>query len=121
MRQARAPEIMKGIKERLEALHDTYPSKTPMAKAIHYALNQWEALCGYLQDGRLELDNNLIENSIRPTAVGKKNWSFLGRPEASWRSAAIYSIMVSCRRRGINPPITWRTSFNASPKWSPMS
>ena len=103
LRQAHAPEILKTIKERLDALRDSYPNKTPMAKAVHYALNQWEPLCGYLQDGRLELDNNLIENSIRPTAVGKKNWLFLGHPEAGWRSAAIYSIMVSCRRRGINP------------------
>lgn len=103
LREAHAPEILKTIKNQLDALRDKYPDKTPMAKAIHYALNQWEALRGYLQDGRLEMDNNLIENSIRPTAVGKKNWLFLGHPEAGWRSAAIYSVLVSCRRRGINP------------------
>lgn len=103
LRLAGAPEILETIKERLDALSGRYPDKTPMAKAIHYTLHQWEPLCGYLKDGRLELDNNLIENSIRPTAVGKKNWLFLGHPEAGWRSAAIYSVMVSCRRRGINP------------------
>lgn len=103
LRLARAPEVLRGIKERLDAHAGRHPDKTPMAKAVHYALNQWEALNGYLADGRLEIDNNLVENAIRPTAVGKKNWLFLGHPEAGWRSAVVYSILVSCRRRGINP------------------
>jgi len=57
----------------------------------------------YLVDGRLEIDNNLTENAIRPSAVGKKNWLFIGHPDAGWRSAVIYSIVVSCQRRGIEP------------------
>jgi len=61
------------------------------------------ALNRYLQDGRLEIDNNLTENAIRPSAVGKKNWLFIGHPDAGWRSAVIYSVIVSCRRRGIDP------------------
>ena len=56
-----------------------------------------------MRDGRFEIDNNLIENSIRPTAVGRKRWLFIGHPAAGWRSAVIYSILVSLRRRGINP------------------
>ena len=58
---------------------------------------------GYLRDGRFEIDNNLVENSIRPTAVGRRRWLFIGHPQAGWRSAVIYSILLSCRRRGINP------------------
>jgi len=50
----------------------------------------------------LEIDNNLTENAIRPSALGKKNWLFIGHPEAGWRSAVIYSVIVSCRRRGID-------------------
>ena len=50
-----------------------------------------------------QIDNNLVENSIRPTAVGKKNWLFIGDKEAGWRSAVIYSIITSCRNRGIDP------------------
>jgi len=73
LRRARAPEVLGGIKGRLDAHAGRHPDKTPMAKAVHYALNQWEALNGYLADGRLEIDNNLVENAIRPTAVGKKN------------------------------------------------
>jgi len=60
-------------------------------------------LTRYLSEGRLEIDNNLTENAIRPSAVGKKNWLFIGHPEAGWRSAVIYSIVVSCQRRGIEP------------------
>jgi len=53
--------------------------------------------------GGIEIDNNLCENAIRPTAVGKKNWLFIGAEEAGWRSAVIYSIITSCRSRGIDP------------------
>jgi hypothetical protein len=50
-----------------------------------------------------QIDNNLVENSIRPTAVGKKNWLFIGDREAGWRSAVIYLIITNCRNRGIDP------------------
>ena len=53
--------------------------------------------------GQVRLDNNLIENAIRPSAVGKKNFLFIGSPEAGQRSAIIYSIIVSCERHGIDP------------------
>lgn len=49
------------------------------------------------------IHNNLVENAIRPTAVGKKNWLFIGDKDAGWRSAVIYSIITSCRSRGIDP------------------
>lgn len=74
-----------------------------MGKAIDYALGRWESLLPYLADGRLEIDNNLVENAIRPTAIGKKNWLFIGQSDAGDRSAIIYSIIESCRRRGIDP------------------
>src|SRR5690606_27334266 len=77
--------------------------QSTLGKAVNYFLNDYDALIGYLDDGRFEIDNNLVENSIRPTAVGRKRWLFIGHPNAGWRSAVIYSILVSCRRRGINP------------------
>ncbi|MFN2352356.1 MAG: transposase, partial [Kiritimatiellia bacterium] len=70
--------------------------------AIGYALSHWKELCRYCEDGRIEIDNYLIENSIRPTALGKKNWLFFGSPDAGQRSAIIYTLLESCRRRGIN-------------------
>ena len=74
-----------------------------LGQAIDYALKRWDALTRYVEDGILEIDTNLIENSIRPSALGKKNWLFVGHPEAGERSAVIYTLLGSCRRHGINP------------------
>jgi hypothetical protein len=74
-----------------------------LANAIDYALGQWTTLRVYLNDGRVEIDNNLVENAIRPTAIGKKNWLFVGEADAGERSAILYTIIESCRRRGIDP------------------
>jgi hypothetical protein len=71
--------------------------------AMDYALGQWKTLEVFLEDGRVEIDNNLVENAIRPTAIGKKNWLFMGDAEAGERGAIIYTIIESCRRRKIDP------------------
>jgi hypothetical protein len=71
--------------------------------AIDYALGQWRTLDVYLGDGRVEIDNNLVENAIRPTALGKKNWLFMGDADAGERGAILYTVIESCRRRGIDP------------------
>ena len=72
-------------------------------KAIEYALSQWPTLGPWLEDGRIEIDNNLVENAIRPTAVGKKNWLFVGEADAGRRGAIVYTVIESCRRRGLDP------------------
>ena len=77
--------------------------RSRMGKAMAYALSNWEALILYRDDGRLEIDNNLVENAIRPTAVGKKNWLFIGHPDAGQRSAIIYTILATCKSYGIDP------------------
>ena len=77
--------------------------KSPLGEACSYLLNQWPTLAAHLQHGQTRLDNNLIENAIRPSALGKKNWLFIGHPDAGERSAIIYSIVISCERRGIDP------------------
>lgn len=74
-----------------------------LAQAIEYTLSQWPTLEVYLKDGRVELDNNLVENAIRPTAIGKKNWLFIGEANAGERSAIIYTLVENCRRRGFDP------------------
>jgi transposase len=96
------PLLEKLLPELELALAQNLP-ESPLAKAAKYCVNEWTALKRYLEDGRLEIDNNLTENAIRPSAVGKKNWLFIGHPDAGWRSAVIYSIVVSCQRRGIDP------------------
>jgi hypothetical protein len=66
-------------------------------------LKRWEALTQFVDDGSLEIDNNLIENAIRPSAIGKKNWLFIGHPEDGERSAVIHTLLGSCQRQGISP------------------
>ena len=77
--------------------------RSGMGKALDYTLAHWTQLGVYLGDGRIEIDNNLVENTIRPTALGKKNWLFIGEAEAGERSAILYTIVECCRRRGIDP------------------
>ena len=74
-----------------------------MGLALDYILNLWPLLGVYLDDGRIEIDNNNVENAIRPTALGKRNWLFIGEAEAGERSAILYSIVECCRRRGLDP------------------
>jgi transposase len=86
----------------LKASHRHLPQSL-LGQAIDYALGQWTALEVYQSDGRVEIDNNLVENAIRPTALGKKNWLFIGEAEAGERSAILYTVIESCRRRAIDP------------------
>jgi transposase len=77
--------------------------KSAFGRAIDYALTLWPMLGVYVKDGRVEIDNNPVENAIRPTAIGKKNWLFIGEAEAGQRSAILYTIIESCRARGLDP------------------
>ena len=103
LRQEKAAPILAALKPRLEAQLDHCLPQSPLGKAVRYTLAEWPALTRYLEDGRVQIDNNLTENSIRPSAIGKRNWLFIGHPEAGWRSAVIYSVIGSCRRMGIDP------------------
>jgi len=102
-RQQHAPQIWKGLRLKAKELQPAFLPKSPIGKALSYFLDEYPALVGYLRDGRFEIDNTLVENDIRPTAVGRRRWLFIGHPDAGWRSAVIYSVIVSCRRRGLNP------------------
>jgi transposase len=99
---------------RLKTSHRFLPQSS-MGKAIDYALNQWPSLRLFLEDGRLEIDNNLIENAIRTTAIGKKNWLFIGDAQAGARSAIHYTVIECCRRRGIDPFAYLRDVFTRLP------
>jgi transposase len=74
-----------------------------MGKALSYFIDEYDALTDYLRDGRYEIYNNLVENAIRPAAMDQKCWLFIGHPDAGWHSVVIYSMIISCRRRSINP------------------
>jgi transposase len=87
----------------LNRLQPRYLPQSPMGQAISYALNQWPTLERFLEHGDVELDNNLVENAIRPTAIGKKNWLFFGSAEAGQRSAVMYTLIANCRLHGVEP------------------
>lgn len=74
-------------------------------KAINYALTQWSALTLFMNDAKLKLDNNLIENQMRPVALGRKNWLFAGSHEGAMRAAIFFSLINSCKLHRVN---TWR-------------
>jgi hypothetical protein len=103
LRQRRAVRVVKGLRRRLDRLLLEVRPKSGVGKAILYALGQWKSLQVYLEHGQVEIDNNSVENAIRPCALGKKNWLFIGDVGAGQRSATLYSLLGSCLRRGINP------------------
>ena len=102
-RQRESLPILAKIEKDLRAAAAQYLPKSLTGKAISYALDQWDRLQVYTRHGCMEIDNNLVENAIRPTAVGKKNWLFFGSKEAGQTSAILYSLLESCRMLGINP------------------
>ena len=87
----------------LNRLQSRYLPQSPMGQAISYTLNQWPTLERFLEHGEVEIDNNLVENAIRPTAIGKKNWLFFGSAEAGQRSAVMYTLIANCRLHGVEP------------------
>jgi transposase/flagellar biosynthesis chaperone FliJ len=95
--------VIERIHRALKKLQPRYLPQSLMGQALGYALNQWPALERFLDHGEVEIDNNLVENAIRPTAVGKKNWLFFGSEEAGQRSAVIYTLIENCRLHGVEP------------------
>lgn len=78
-------------------------SKSQIGKAFRYSLDRWDQLSAYLHDGILEIDNNLVENAIRPVALGRKNYLFAGSHKAAERAAGIYSFFAICKKHEVNP------------------
>lgn len=103
VRQREAAPIWVQLQQDAQALKPQLLPNSSLGKALSYLINEYQALIGYLESGTYLIDNNLVENSVRVPAVGRRRWLFIGHPDAGWRSAVIYSLIVSCRRRGINP------------------
>ena len=80
--------------------------QSPMSKAFHYTMSRWDSLLAYLHDGNLEIDNNLVENAIRPNALGRKNYLFAGSHNGAERIAMFYSFFGTCKKNNVNP-FTW--------------
>jgi transposase len=89
--------------------------KSALGQAITYCRNQWDKLEAFMQDGRLELDNNRSERSIKPFVIGRKNWMFSNTPSGARASAIIYSIIETAKENGLNPFIYLRYLFEKLP------
>ena len=100
--------ILNDFKLWLEELRDNVLPKSPIGRAIAYTLNRWEKLTLFATNGILEIDNNRIENIIRPLALGRKNYLFAGSDEGGKRAAMMYSFFASCKIHNINP-LDWLT------------
>ncbi len=103
LRREKAIPILDRLKAWLQA-NPGLPS-SPWAKAVNYTLLRWDKLIGYTEDGRIEIDNNLVENAIRPIALGRRNYLFAGSHEAAQRAAVIYSLLATCKKNDVNPQI----------------
>ena len=96
------------------------PDGSATAKALNYSINRWAALTRYLDDGQLPIDNNHIENQIRPIAIGRSNWLFTGSPRAGRRTAAVMSLIQSAKLNGHDPFAYMKDILNRLPT-QPMS
>lgn len=107
VRREKARPILAEIKTELDKdkSNQAILPSSPLGEALEYIRKRWQYLEAYACEGNgeVEIDNNFVENSIRPTAVGKKNWLFIGHPKAGQTSAVIYTIIENCRMNKIDP------------------
>ncbi|BCO08952.1 transposase [Desulfolithobacter dissulfuricans] len=115
LRQEQSRPILDDFYRWLVKRSSQTPPKGLLGQAISYSLRQWDRLVGYLEDGRLSMDNNRAENSIRPFVVGRKNWLFSGTPEGAEASALIYSLVETARANGQEPYSYLRYIFEKIP------
>jgi transposase len=102
IRTGHAKPHLKTLKEKILSEHGRHLPKSKLGEALDYALGQWEQLERYLIEGRLDIDNNAVENLIRPAKLGLKNWLFIGNAEAGPASALLYTLIANCREQKID-------------------
>jgi transposase len=103
VRQQRSKPIAESLRQWLTRQRNQVPDGSATAKAIEYSLGRWAALIRYLDDGELPIDNNHVENRIRPVALGRSNWLFAGSLRAGQRAATIMSLIQSAKLNGHDP------------------
>jgi hypothetical protein len=102
-RQSQAKPILDRLRHWLDESLPQVPPSTAAGKALNYLNNEWSKLIGYLDDGRLEIDNNLAENAIRPFVIGRKNWLFSNTVAGVKASANLYSLIETAKANGLEP------------------
>lgn len=103
LRMKESQPVLAAIREKIEKQRSEHLPQSLTGKAISYTLNLWDELNVYVENGELEIDNNLVENIIRVPALGKKNWLFFGSKDAGVQSAIIMTVLLNCKMHGINP------------------
>ena len=103
LRQARSVPVLDRIKTWLDREQEVVLPRSPMATAITYAQNQWQALTTYVTQGFLGIDNNASERTLKRVAIGRKNWLFAGNDAAAENHARLWSLIASCERHAIDP------------------
>ena len=103
IRQEKAAPVAKALHNWMLTQRDLVPNGSATAKALDYSLKRWVALTRYLEDGAVPIDNNPVENQIRPWALGRSNWLFAGSLRSGKRAAAIMSLIQSARMNGHDP------------------
>ena len=106
LRCAQALPILEELGKWMKDQYTKTIPRNPINKALAYSIQRWDKLCLYTTNGMLSIDNNPVENSIRPVAVGRKNYLFCGSHEAATRTAMLYSLLGTCKLHGVNP-FTW--------------
>jgi len=102
-RELLARPIMDEIKAWIESEGVKYSGESLIGKAVTYAYNRWSNMMRYLEDGRIRIDNNLMENAIRPIALGRKNYLFCGNHEGAENMAVVCSLIATCKAQEVNP------------------
>jgi hypothetical protein len=115
LRQQKAIPILQQMGKWMTEQYVMVLPKSSIGKALGYSIERWKELMLYAGDGKLNIDNNPVENSIRPVAIGRKNYLFAGSHEAAQRSAMLYSLLGTCKLHGINPFLWLRDTLNRIP------
>ena len=102
VRRSKSRPIVNELQKKITAELGVHLPKSNLGKALRYALGQWSGFARYMKDGRLEIDNNLVENAIRPTKLGAKNYLFFGSATAGINSATIYTLTANRKALGID-------------------
>jgi len=108
VRCKQALPILEDLGKWMKQQYTEVSPRSAISKALAYSIERWDRLCLYTSNGMLSIDNNPVENSIRPVAIGRKNYLFCGSHDAAERTAMIYSLLGTCKMHGVNP-FTWLT------------
>jgi len=115
MRKKLISPWLESFKAEAEALSAVYLNKGMMQKALYYTLNNWESLTQFMHHADLPLDNNPVENAIRPFTLGRRNWLYSASPKGAHASAFMYSLVESAKANGLEPRAYLQALFERYP------